>query len=310
MDRRVIAVLLAGTLRPTPLREALGRPVVCLPLGRSGTLLDAWLDVLRPIDELSEIRVVLKGQLDVEAVNAAMNSTLGLSGHRRRGPKVHCLTDQQAWRGPGGILRDITDDLDPNDAVVVVEALRLPPSTLSPLVAAFTDQCDGVVGLVGEDQPAGVYVFCQHTLQRAAAIGYCDLKEQLIPALSQDGAKITTAPLGEASCAIRDRGEYLEAVRASLDPDKRIAASAAVSDSALLEGFCVIEPDAVIGDGVVVHDSVVLSHAVVGGGAVVSRSIIGASVAITPRCQIVEQIVCEPKLSVAEAAFEHRALAG
>ncbi len=310
MDRQVVAVLLAGTLRPTPLREALGQPVLCLPLGRSGTLLDAWLDVLHQIDELSEIRVVLKGQADVEAVIAALNSTLGLSGHERRGPKVHCLADQQAWRGPAGILRDITEDLDADDSVIVVEALRLPPPTLSPLVDAFTEHCDGVVGLVGEDQPAGVYMFCQHALQQTAAIGYRDLKEQLIPALSQGGAKITTAPLGKVAYAIRDRAEYLGAVGASLELEERIAASAAVSDAVLLEGFCVIEPNAVIGDGAVVHDSVVLSHAVVGGGAIVSRSIVGASVAIAPRRQIVQQIVCEPTLSVAESAFEHRALAG
>ena len=55
MDRQVIAVLLAGTLRPTPLREALGQPVLCVPSGRSGTLLDAWFDVLRKLAELSEI---------------------------------------------------------------------------------------------------------------------------------------------------------------------------------------------------------------------------------------------------------------
>ncbi len=196
------------------------------------------------------------------------------------------------------------------DPPMMLRLTTAPPPTLNPLVDAFTDHCDGVVGLVGEDQPAGVYMFCQHALQQAAAIGYCDLKEQLIPALSQDGAKITTAPLGEVAYAIRDRAEYLGAVRASLEPDKRIAASAAVSDSALLEGFCVIEPGALIGDGAVVHDSVVLSHAVVGGGAVVSGSIVGASVAIATRCQIVQQIVCEPKLSIAESVFEHRALAG
>ena len=307
MDRQVIAVLLAGTLRPTPLREALGQPVLCLPLGRSGTLLDAWFDVLRQIDELSEIRVVLNGQADVDAVDAAMNSTLG---HERRGPAVHCLADQQAWRGPAGIVRDITEDLDADDSVIVVEALRLPPPTLIPLVDAFPEHCDGVVGLVGEDQPAGVYMFRQDALQQTTAIGYRDLKEQLIPALSQGGAKITTAPLGEVSHAIRDRDEYLNAVRTSLELDKRIAASAAVSNSALLEGFCVIEPGAIIGDGAVVHDSVVLSHAVIGGGAVVSRSIIGASVAIASRCQIVQQIVCEPKIFGAESLLEHRALAG
>ena len=310
MDRQVIAVLLAGTLRPTPLREALGQPVLCLPLGRSGTLLDAWLDVLSRIDKLSEIRVVLNGQTDVEAVNAATTSTLSLSGSARPGPKVHCLADQQAWRGPAGILRDITEDLDADDSVIIVEALRLPPQTLNPLVNAFANRCDGVVGLVGEDQPAGVYMFCQHALQQSAAIGYRDLKEQLIPALSQAGAKITTASLSKISYAIRDRAEYLGAVRASLELQKRIAASAAVSESALLEGFCVIEPDAVIGDGAVVHDSVVLSHALVSGGAVVSRSIVGASVAIAPRRQIVQQIVCEPRLTVAESAFAHRALAG
>ncbi len=317
MDRRVIAVLLAGTLRPPPLREALGQPILCLPLGRSGTLLEAWLGALGSIDELAEIRIVLKGRADVEAVNAALSPAV--RGPRRgtgRRPNVCCVAEPKAWRGPGGILRDVTDDLDGNDAVIIVEALRLPPPTLRPLVDAFTEAFDGVVGLVGRDQPGGVYVFRQRVLQQASAIGYCDLKEQLVPAMSRGGAKITTAPLGEVAYTIRDRAEYLAAVRASLaqspglDPPTRIAGAAAVSSSALLEGFCVIEPDAVIGDGAVVHDSVVLSHAVIGGGAIVSRSVIGSSVAIAPRCQVVQKIVCEPRLTSTESAVAHQALAG
>ena len=317
MDRRVIAVLLAGTLRPPPRREALGRPIVCLPLGRWGTLLDAWLEVLGGIDEVDEIRVVLNGRPDVEAVNAAMSLAPQRPGRgKRRGPNVRCVAEPKAWRGPGGILRDVTDDLDGDDAVIIIEALRLPPPTLKLLVDAFTKSFDGVVGLVGSDQPGGIYVFRQRILQQASAIGYCDLKEQLVPTVSRGGAKITTAPLGEAAYPIRDRAEYLAAVRASLaqspdlDPPTRIAGAAAVSNSALLEGFCVIEPDAVIGDGAVVHDSVVLSQAVIGGGAIVSRSVIGSSVAIAPCCQIVQKIVCEPRLTSAESAFAHGALAG
>ncbi|MEE8153581.1 MAG: NDP-sugar synthase [Phycisphaerales bacterium] len=317
MDRRVIAVLLAGTLRPPPLREALGRPIVCLPLGRRGTLLDAWLGALGSIDELAEIRVVLKGRPDVEAVNAAMSLAVWRPRRgKRRGPNVHCIAEPKAWRGPGGIVRDVTADLDGADAVIIIEALRLPPPTLRPLVDAFTKTFDGVVGLVGPDQPAGIYVFRQRVVQQASAIGYCDLKEQLIPAVSQGGAKIRTAPLAEIAYTIRDRAEYLAAVRASLtqspgpDPLQRIAGAAAVSSSALLEGFCVIEPNAVIGNGAVVHDSVVLSQAVIGGGAIVSRSVIGSSVAIAPCCQIVQKIVCEPRLTSAESVFAHGALAG
>ncbi len=311
------AVLLAGTLRPPPLREALGRPIVCLPVGRAGTLFDAWLGALGSIDELAEIRVVLNGRPDVEAVNAAMSLAVWRPRRgKRRGPNVHCVAEPKAWRGPGGILRDVTDDLDGADAVIIIEALRLPPPTLRPLVNAFARAFDGVVGLVGRDQPGGIYVFRQRVLQQAPAIGYCDLKEQLVPSASRGGAKITTAPLSEVAYTIRDRPEYLAAVRASLaqspglDPPTRIAGAAAVSSSALLEGFCVIEPDAVIGDGAVVHDSVVLSQAVIGGGAIVSRSVIGSSVAIAPRCQVVQKIVCEPKLTSAESAFAHRALAG
>lgn len=317
MDRRVIAVLLAGTLRPPPLREALGRPIVCLPLGRRGTLLDAWLEALGSIDELAEIRVVLNGRSDVEAVNAAMSLAPWRPRRGKRlGPNVRCVAEPKAWRGPAGILRDVTDDLDGADAVIVVEALRLPPLALRPLVDAFAGEFDGVVGLVGRDQPAGLYVFRQRVLQQASAIGYCDLKEQLVPAVSRAGARITAALLGEIAYTIRNRGEYLAAVQASLaqspglDPPKRIAAAAAVSRSALLEGFCVIEPDAVIGDGAVVHNSVVLSQAVIGGGAIVSRSVIGSSVAIAPRCQVVQKTVCEPRLTSAESAFARRALAG
>jgi NDP-sugar pyrophosphorylase family protein len=128
----------------------------------------------------------------------------------------------------------------------------------------------------------------------------------LLPALHERGEKVIVQNVTERVQRMRDLSSYLKAVRNSLIAAgaardgvpaaslKRIAPTAAISSSAILDGYCIIEPDAVIEDGAVVHDSVVLSGAVVGGGAVVSRSVLGPTVRIKPRTQVVHDVIPTP----------------
>src|SRR5207247_4230580 len=58
MHRPRVAILLAGSIRRTSAfeaaREGLGLPVLCLPVGRRGLLMDAWIEALAGIDDLLE----------------------------------------------------------------------------------------------------------------------------------------------------------------------------------------------------------------------------------------------------------------
>lgn len=303
------AVILAGRLRQAPLQEALNLHLLCLPVGRSGTLLEAWIAALGVIPNLKHTRVVVNDIEDATAVRAVLPRE-----HRMTSSKsvVDVLAEPKSWRGAGGIIRDVTEGL-PDDAIVLVcEGTRLPPRTLEPLLAAITTidaktglPPAGVVGVMGEDTPAGAYVFRRKAVRVAPRVGYFDLKEQFLPALAKAGERVVIAKLDGESARLRDLETYLDAVHRSLANGRaphdvaspqaasqlRVSARASVSGSAVLDGFGIIEPGAVIEDGAVVHDSVVLWGATVGGGAIVSRSVVGPLATVDPRARVVREVV-------------------
>ncbi|MHC5003660.1 MAG: GlgC family sugar phosphate nucleotidyltransferase [Planctomycetota bacterium] len=282
----VTAVILAGTLRPSPLRLAIDLPAPCLPIGADRSLLDAWRQSLAAVDA-EYVRIVVNNAADVEAVGHA-------AGRGRRSLRI--VAEPAAWRGTAGLLQDVTNDLEDDDLVIVVEAASLPPASLEPLVSAIGPGDAGAVGLCGRDGPSGVYAFRREALaSRVPAVGYHDVKEQLLPALHRAEQPVRTAPLGTSSHRIRDRRSYLEALRIVLageEPERMsVAREASVSGSALLHGFCVLQPGAVVEDGAVVHESVIMNGATISGGAVVTRSIVGPMATIGPRERVVREIV-------------------
>ena len=90
------AVILAGRIRRASLESVLNLHVLCLPVGRQGTLLDAWLAKLSEVPNLSEIRVVVNTQEDAAAV-------LGVLPREYRRADCALRVDVQAeptsWRG-------------------------------------------------------------------------------------------------------------------------------------------------------------------------------------------------------------------
>jgi hypothetical protein len=298
------AVILAGSLRHSPLREAMNVHALCLPIGRSGALLDGWLALMKSVAGLHVVRVVVTSEEDAISLRSALPKEHRLPGSL---PSVEVMAEPAAWRGAGGVVRDVTEGL-PSDAIILVcEGTRLPPSTLDPLLHAAADtQLAGVVGVCGEDTPAGVYAFRRSAIELVPRIGYSDMKEQLLPTLAKTGQSIVVAPLGEDLWPMNDLETYLAAVRHSLATTSlnnansdttdtpsllRVSSRASVSGSAILDGFCIIEPGAVIEDGAVVHDSVILWGATVGGGAVVSRSVVAPLASIEPRERAVRSII-------------------
>ena len=291
MDRPFTAVLLAGTLRPTPLRQALDIPALCLPVGGAGTLLEAWRRRLGEIG-VGAVRIAVNSDHDAVTV---MNGAGPIADPP--GDGIRAVAEPSAWRGAGGILRDVAGDAPEGVPVLAAEANALPPEDLGPLVEAMSGWPAGVVGTYVDDQPAGVYLFSRELLGRIPPIGYHDLKEQFLPMLASGGVEIGAARIPGEPTSLRDCAGYLAAVRLGLggagdDPRCcRVSAGAKVSTSAVVEDGCIVEAEAVIEDGAVVHQSVVLRGAVVQRGAVVSRSVVGPGARVTVDRRVIRDVV-------------------
>ena len=307
MNRPRSAILLAGSIRRTPQASATNLPALCLPVGRRGLLLDAWLEALATIDDVQDVRVVLMTAQDVESVRSIAPVSAS-----RLGGSLRLIAEPAPWRGAAGILRDVTEGIDEQTVIIACEARRLPPPNLAPLLKPFDEVGDdlcGVVGIQGRDEPGGVYALTRRCIAQVPAIGYQDLKEQFLPSMASRRAGIISVPLEGRVMPIRDRESYLRAVRASIaaanesEGHIRRAPGAFISASAVLSGCCIVEDGAIIEDGAVVHDSVILWGATVGGGAVVSRSVVGPLAAVQPRSRVMQAtLIASPRQSVQPGA--------
>lgn len=284
--RSLYAVLLAGTIRPSAFGDALNLPVLCLPMGSCGSLLDAWLRQLCRLRELRGIRVVVNTQEQAAAIRGAVSaSCLATLGD----VSLDVIAEAASWRGAAGIARDATNDRSAESDVLICEAKRLPPPRMEALMEIESGA--NAVGTCGRDEPAGVYLLTRSAIQAVPQIGYFDLKEQLIPTLRSQGDSVMAVSVGDSVRRVQDIDSYLECVRFSLDQAgshhrHRIADQAFIASSAVLSGRCIIDAGAVIDERAVVHDSVVLWGATIGEGAVVNRCVIGAGATVEPRARL------------------------
>jgi len=291
MERSAIVLILAGGLRPAPLQQELGVPPLRLPLGRKGTLLDRWIRTIHSAGRCREIRIVVNNGHDADFLRRVVD----------RGdaalPGVSIVTQPVAWRGAGGVLRDLSSDVSAADFVIAVESSCLPPPSLEPVLDALADGATAVVGASSDNEPAGVYGFHRSVIEDIPAIGYYDLKEQLLPTLHKQGHPARLVRLADRVHRIRDRPGYLRAVRASLgdgangDGRPWCSALARVSPEARIMGCSILEDNVVVESGAVVHDSVILAGAVVQRGAVVSRSIVGPGAKVAAARRLVGGIL-------------------
>lgn len=284
-------IVLAGALHPSPLQRGLGELPVCLPMGPAGTLLDAWLATVAADGACREVRIVVNNEDDARSVEAGLP-------RGRHAARVAVTAEPAAWRGSAGLVADVSRDVSAEHAVVVVEAhCYPPPPSLSPLLEAIESGRGAAAVAAGPGlEPAGLYALAPEAVALVPPVGYHDLKEQLLPALARAGREVRLVALDEPVLRIRDRAEYLEAVRRSLSNGAahstlRRAPAARVSPEARLAGCCIIEAGAVVEAGALVHDSVILEGAVVGPGAVVSRSVVARHAEVGASERLVDRIM-------------------
>ena len=290
MDQSFVVIMLAGALQPCPLQQQLPIPLLCLPIGRRGSLLDAWLATIGRSGRCRRVEIIVSTEDDVQALR-------GLAANRvRTGPRLPTIAvtvERASWRGSAGLLRDVVSSIGDTEIVVAVEAHCLPPPSLEPMLHALNGEVEAVVGAGADDEPAGVYAFRHAALNSVRPIGYVDLKEQLLPALYSQGTPVRLVRIGEHVIRLRDQIGYLDAVSASLNGMgpatlvSRRSSEAMIARSARIVGGSIVERGAVIEDQAIIHGSIVLNEAVVESGAIVSRSIVGPGAVVPARARLI-----------------------
>ncbi len=286
MEHSFTVIMLAGALQPCPLQQQLSIPLLCLPIGRRGSLLDAWLATIRRSGKCRRVEIIVSTEDDVQALR-------GFAANRVAPPTIAVTVERASWRGSAGLLRDVVSSIGDNEIVVAVEAHCLPPPSLEPLFHALNGEVKAVVGAGADDEPAGVYAFRHAALNSVRPIGYVDLKEQLLPALYSQGTPVRLVRISEQVIRLRDQVGYLDAVSASLNGMgsatmvSRRSSGAMIARSARIVSGSIVERGAVIEDQAIIHGSIVLKEAVVEGGAIVSRSIVGPGAVVPARARLI-----------------------
>jgi hypothetical protein len=293
-------VLLAGAVSSTSLPARVGRSVLDLPIDPAHRLQDVWrariAELLTTADALCLDRgiVVLAGESS--PAPACENSASAVP--------MRVIRDESGFRGTAGALRDLCDDLEPDDYVLLGTASQCPePGYLSRLLEEADPGVAVTVSVDRDHAPSGLLLIRGDALQSVPAIGFHDLKEQVLPRLA------TTKPVRivehpePSSVPIRDLSSYVEALRSWHQFGTLVGAAAS---SPLQERwrsvFSLVEPGAEVHASARVHDSVVLTGAVVGANSDVVRSVIGPGGVVRRGDRVIHQIVAEKPARTAFAS--------
>lgn len=284
-DLRAV-VLLAGDVRANTLRKMTGRSSPSLPVGASRTVLDCWREQLITLAETL--------QIDQLPVRVLISRGSGLTPHTERfGPVLMSIEyDPSSFRGTAGLLSDIARAYDDDDQLLVTSAGQI---LFEPLIRVAMDLYaaggDFTLGTDPNGVPSGLMLFRCGCMREVNPVGFCDLNEQALPALSKDHDVRVARFAAPVAMSVRTLPGYLGALRAF----HRHASGRHDLDHPFEEQwrptFGIVEPGASVGRNVIVHDSVVLSGACVESGAVLVRSVVCPGAVVGRDDHAVDQVV-------------------
>jgi len=271
-----LAVLLAGrssSTRPSPLSRSLGLPVAALPINAERNLAECWVRRLAVAGFRGTAVLALAAesdrayfeQIEVPA-GVALEVRVDSSGHRGAGGTV------------GDTWRERFDGMDAaarGGGVLVAEVSNAPLFDFARLYAAIDRRLGAVIGAADDATPAGVSWFSTDALSLVPAIGFFDLKEQLVPAVVAAGRRVEAVVGTHASCRIADLESYRRAIALVCADGSFVAApDAVIEPGATVRGASIVCRGAVVEQGALVVDTAVLPGARVCADAVVARSIV------------------------------------
>lgn len=283
-------VLVAGVVRPTDWHRAIRRPLLDLPVDQERSLLDLWYaQVVRLARALATKGLTLRIRLDHGA---------GVPAHRHlRHNLVRVLVDRDlhAWRGSGGVLRDVAFDYPDDAHMVAVHAAQIPLQSLRAVVERLSETGADATLMTTDRGTCGSVAFLRcGCLREIPAVGFCDFHEQALPVIS--GRFVTRAVPGPGPIGmpVRTRSGYIQALRQYHHMRRGLSAGGPMAED-WRPAFGIVERGADVHPTAQVLDSVVLEGARVDRGAVLVRSVVCPGAVVRRDRVVVDQLVGSPR---------------
>ena len=307
-----------------------------------------WPLVDRPIIEhvLAVLRKAGVGQMAISANGRTHTIASKLGYNPAPDITIHYSEDAMP-RGAAGCIKDCQNWLGNERFIVVHGASLLMDLDLNHLleehqkngaaltVAATAENSNGKdLGRMMALKPAGLYICEADVFPFIKTKGYQDMKEQLIPRLTEAGLKVQAVPISGRIVAVRNEEWYLNAMvdllndpqhrkafvdhlpsklpglwidpTAYVHPQARVIGPAYVGPGAKILADAVVIGPAVIGENceigseAVVHESILWAECKIGRGAMVEQAIVAAKAFVSPGVEIRGSIVLDTALSSAE----------
>lgn len=282
-------VLLSGSVRGTEFTQSIGRSVLDLPLDERGSVLNNWLS---HAEELARYAGLSSLPMRITVNRGALEP--GSASPRFHG--VYTVErDLSEYRGTGGILRDLAEQYDPDDYILVANAAQVLLDPL-PAIAAALDRRHADVSLIAhrDGTPSGLMLLRCGVLRMISPVGFIDMKEQALPEIATRfdvRAVQTRRPTG---LSVRNRVDYLAALRVLHRRGQRRGDPGAL-DEDYVKSFALVEAGASMDDTAYVHDSVVLRGARLDRGCAVVRSVVCPAAVVPPDAQVMDTLVKPPR---------------
>ena len=278
LSRITEVVLLAGTVRPTPLHKPLGRSGLDLPVDESRSILNHWQDHISHLANHLQ-----RQQLDTH-VMIDWTATAPITGWSNSRSIISIERDPLELRGTGGVLHDLAKRHNDEDYMLVISANQLLFEPLDQLVVDMATLGGDVQLLSYEDgTPAGMMLCRCGALRDIAPIGFVDMKEQALPVIARHHQTLVLRRKKADVQPIRTLANYLEGLRRMHGLDDNDMISQPIFN--LVEVGAEVDPKASL------REAVVLRGARIEKGAVVARSLIGVGAHIKAGQVIVDQMV-------------------
>jgi NDP-sugar pyrophosphorylase family protein len=293
-ERALRAVVLrGGSIRPTPFRTAINRSIMDMPIEEGVRLMLYWqqqvVDLARAYD------------LDQLPTRVQVNrgSPLPAAAKAIDGCAVSIERDRGEYRGTGGILRDLAEEYDDDDFILVANGGQILTHSLVEMLHQLHEVEADVSFVAHQDgAPSGLMLVRCEALRMISARGYVDMKEQALPAIARR-FKVTHIEQRRATgLPLHSLQDYLAAVRwwhrhgaaqAHLGLDAIHSAEARVRESKT--SFSIVESGATVDPTAHLHDCVVLRGAKVAEGAVVARSVLCAGSSLEANETAVDELL-------------------
>jgi hypothetical protein len=295
--RRLRAVvLLDGTVRRSPLAEAIDRSLLELPIGTERIVLDLWREQV----------AVMREMLEADALRCRI-----VIGRTTRPPALRYQdqaggitveSDPSDLRGTGGVLRDLAEQYGEDDIMLVANAAQLLVEPLHVLASEAAERGgDVTVAANGDGTPSSLALLSCRALRQLPSVGFVDLKEQGLPLMASKFEVTTLWRATACGLPIRTPRDYLAALRAH----HRIAAGDGAHEQPFDERwrrtFSLVESGAIVSPEATLHDGVVLRGGQIGPAALVADSIICSGAVIRTHETVVRQLVSAAGRSEIEA---------